>query len=236
MHKLIKLTLLTTLSVSLVTSVAAEPLESIPTETKTLSLGALLGGLIAGPAGALVGGAGGAWLGKREVEQQARETDLAARLAKRDAQLAELKLAFQQVQESAADYLREVKLERQRSAASNLEQGLSLNVHFATGEFRVDERMIPQLDRLALLLGQYPELQVYLEGYADPRGNRQYNQRLSEARVHAVRLHLLRAGLDPERVHSAAYGESRANGPVRGAEDWLFDRRVSLRVGFATEA
>jgi sortase system peptidoglycan-associated protein len=236
MNKLINVAASAALSAALAMPAIAEPVADIPTETKTLSLGALIGGLIAGPAGALVGGAGGAWLGKREVDHLARETDLAARLAEREARLNELELAFQQAEADAADYLHQVKLERQRSAASDLEQGLWLNVHFATGEFRVDERIIPQLDRLVVLLGQYPELQVHLEGYADPRGDARYNQQLSEARVNAVRLHLLRAGLDPARVHGAAYGESRAAKAAQSAEDWLFDRRVTLRVGFAAEA
>jgi sortase system peptidoglycan-associated protein len=230
MNKFKKATLLVAIGLTPVSQAA----DSLRSESMGLGRGALIGGLIGGPVGAIVGAAGGAWFGHREDTQQADRQRFAAQLAVRDQQLAELQEAFARAQQGAEEHLRQVKLERDRSAAEQLGSSLWLELHFATGEFALDARVIPQLERLAILLEQHPALQVYLEGHADPRGDRHYNQRLSEARANTVKLHLIRAGLDPERVHTTGYGESRV-GAAQGAERWVYDRRVTLRVGFAKQ-
>lgn len=48
---------------------------------------------------------------------------------------------------------------------------------------------------------------VYLSGYADPRGSDSYNDKLSKARVAAVNAYLKEHGLNVER--KCAYGESK---------------------------
>jgi len=55
-------------------------------------------------------------------------------------------------------------------------------------------------------LQQNPKLMIELEGYADPKGHRDYNVVLSQRRVEAVRRHLVKNGVELGRVDAIGLG------------------------------
>ena len=85
---------------------------------------------------------------------------------------------------------------------------------FARNEKSGDARISGSLASLAGALVDMPCLQVKLEGFADTRGSRRYNRKLSMRRVYAVWTALARSGLPVERMLSA---ELASSGGVAGA-------------------
>jgi hypothetical protein len=57
--------------------------------------------------------------------------------------------------------------------------------------------------------GSYPEPKLYLQGFADPRGSDEYNQKLSERRVAIVQHFLEAQGIPSSVFVSQAFGESK---------------------------
>ena len=64
------------------------------------------------------------------------------------------------------------------------------------------------LQGLAELLGEYPQLDVVIEGHTDSRGSDSYNMGLSERRANQVRDHLIDLGVRAGRISIVGKGES----------------------------
>jgi outer membrane protein OmpA-like peptidoglycan-associated protein len=78
-----------------------------------------------------------------------------------------------------------------------------------------------------------PDIRVQLDGFADERGDSQYNLELSEKRVEFVRNQLISAGIHPSRIRVAAHGESPAQDA--SVDSFALERRVSLRLFISPE-
>ena len=70
-----------------------------------------------------------------------------------------------------------------------------------------------------------PELALDLEGYTDAKGSRQYNVRLSQRRVDAVRAYLIEQGVERHRIRASARGPA-ANAAVPEGRK----RRVDIKL------
>ena len=73
-----------------------------------------------------------------------------------------------------------------------------------------------------------PDIRVQLDGFADERGDADYNHALSKKRVDHVRDLLVAAGVDPARISVSAHGEVAAAGPT--TDSFALERRVSLTL------
>ena len=78
-------------------------------------------------------------------------------------------------------------------------------------------------------------MDVHLSGHADARGNEDYNQQLSEARVDTVQTVLEDNGLTADRIHRHAYGESQARASVGDVDAYAFDRKVNVMLSLDDE-
>lgn len=65
------------------------------------------------------------------------------------------------------------------------------------------------LDAQAAWLARYPRVQIRVEGNADERGTREYNQALAGRRASAVRQYLSERGVNPARMSEISYGKER---------------------------
>jgi outer membrane protein OmpA-like peptidoglycan-associated protein len=87
-----------------------------------------------------------------------------------------------------------------------------------------------QLDTFALFASQQKDLRIFIEGHADSRGDRRYNQRLSDRRTVAVKRYLVSKGVNPGQISVKAYGEQQpitGNGTEQGRAQ---NRRVTVSV------
>ena len=82
----------------------------------------------------------------------------------------------------------------------------TVNVPFAFNRADLGDAAQTSLVPLVRELQQNPKLLVELEGYADPKGPRDYNVELSQRRVEAVRRYLVQNGVEVSRIHSIGLG------------------------------
>jgi outer membrane protein OmpA-like peptidoglycan-associated protein len=82
----------------------------------------------------------------------------------------------------------------------------SITVQFGFNRASLDDAAQTALVALVRELQQNPKLMVELEGYADPKGAREYNVQLSQRRVEAVRRYLVQNGIELARINSIGLG------------------------------
>ncbi|NKB38615.1 MAG: OmpA family protein [Gammaproteobacteria bacterium] len=204
-------------------------------EESGLGIGAIIGGLLGGPPGAILGAAGGAWLGNKEQQEDEKLFTLEQRLLEKNGELNTLRGEFSHLQGSFGQQLQKVKMEKHIGALEQLSRGVSLVVYFRTGSAEVDKDNLKRLQHLATFVKDFPEIQIQLSAHADKRGDEKYNFELSKQRALLVAEKLREAGLDGQRIHSHAYGESAAIASEADREAYVFDRRVNIQLTLDTE-
>jgi outer membrane protein OmpA-like peptidoglycan-associated protein len=193
--------------------------------------GAVVGAAAGGPVGFLVGAAVGAKLGDMYHEKDARNEALSAELS-----TARQRLDGLQAELAAADGdLRKVGAELQALVASGapemlelMKTGIEMDLLFRTEADELDAETVARVEELARVLAALPSVQISLDAWADPRGEADYNQSLSERRAEHVVSLLTGGGVPASRVSASAHGETAGEegDPDRNA----LDRRVSLTL------
>ena len=80
-----------------------------------------------------------------------------------------------------------------------------------------------------------PDVQLSLNGNADPRGTSPHNLDLSKRRVESVRAALVAGGVAATRIKTDAFGETRRKCTESTEECWQRDRRVEVWVGLGSQ-
>lgn len=81
---------------------------------------------------------------------------------------------------------------------------------FPPGRTRVDNIAKAQLDDLALLLKQFPDQSIVVDGHTDSTGDEETNLRIGLQRAESVKEYLVqRHGIDLSRITTNSYGSSR---------------------------
>lgn len=121
-----------------------------------------------------------------------------------------------------------------------LEGAIAFNapVHFDydSAEMREADRVI--LDRFAAVVNEvYPGALITVEGFTDPAGSAEYNERLGAARAETVARYLTMEGaITSDRLRTVSYGEASDRLVVPDAQgpgtDGLENRRVALVIDF----
>ncbi len=229
-----KAMILTTLAV-LLASMQAEAGSRVtrPGESIGVVGGVIVGVAAAGPVGALFGGALGAYLGN-SVEQAQKLGGVEGELVATSHELTTVRAELVRSQQSQVDANRRIDELTARLAAAptveSLGHGIALDVYFRTGQSEVGETTGKRLRQLALLLAQMPGLAVRLDGYADPRGDEQYNRKLSTERADSIMNVLLGAGVEAGRVEVFGHGASRSTSTAKDMDAYALDRRVSISL------
>jgi len=85
-----------------------------------------------------------------------------------------------------------------------------------------------ELDKLASMMQDNPNMTIRLEGHTDIIGDHDKNLQLSRDRVLACERYLVQAGINTSRIETAGYGDTR---PIltKGTDE---DRKVNRRVEF----
>jgi peptidoglycan-associated lipoprotein len=66
-----------------------------------------------------------------------------------------------------------------------------------------------KLDQVADYLRSHPNAALRIDGNCDERGTEEYNRSLGERRALAGREHLVRLGIDPNRIDTNTYGKDK---------------------------
>jgi len=87
-----------------------------------------------------------------------------------------------------------------------------------------------KVDKLGQYMKDNPNIEVGIDGHADPRGTAQYNQPLSQRRVDAIKAALVSAGVPSAKIQTGAFGETRLKCGEATEACWQRDRRVEVLV------
>lgn len=85
-----------------------------------------------------------------------------------------------------------------------------------------------ELERVAKMMRDNPELKILVKGHTDNRGNAVMNMDLSQRRAQKVKDYLIESGVDEVRVFSEGFGGTE---PIASNED-EFTRKLNRRVEF----
>ncbi|MCW0483806.1 OmpA family protein [Prolixibacteraceae bacterium A06] len=81
------------------------------------------------------------------------------------------------------------------------------SVLFALNSFSLTGDATANLDKLYIILSEYPDTNIEIQGHTDSSGSEAYNQTLSEQRAGSVSSYLLKKGVGANRVTTKGYGE-----------------------------
>lgn len=206
--------------IALTTMIAATPTiaaESSREEKIGVSSGAVIGAIAGGPVGFIIGATIGAKVGdtmhqKNESLQQSQQD---IRLLRNDFDAVSAEL--ERIQPLARPDL-----------INMLQAGIAMDLLFRTDEYVLVDTTGDRLASLGRTLASMPDVQIQLDGFADERGDADYNYALSQDRVTFVRDQLIAAGVDPSRIQLAAHGEVAAQDA--SVDSYALERRVSLTL------
>ncbi|OOV87573.1 peptidoglycan-associated lipoprotein Pal [Oceanospirillum linum] len=98
---------------------------------------------------------------------------------------------------------------------------------FDTSAIRDDSREV--LDLHVAYLNANPMQNVVLEGHADERGTREYNNALGERRGNAVKSYFMVQGVSADRIEVISYGEEKPAVIGHNNAAWSKNRRVEIK-------
>ena len=221
-------TIALTAAIVVATALAAQPAvaaaQSSKQENLGLGAGALIGAAAGGPFGFVIGAAVGAKIGDT--------------LHQRDAQIAGLEQSLDAAGDRAA--VLEDDVARLNAAIAGLrdvarpelvdlmQAGIAMDLLFRTNEAVLADSTGERLAELGSMLAAMPDIRIRLDGFADERGDADYNQALSESRVNHIRDRLLASGISAYRISTAAHGESPA--VEQTVDSYALERRVSVKL------
>lgn len=224
-------------SALIVSPLSAAQAQTSREETLGVGAGGLVGAAAGGPMGFIVGAAIGAKIGDSFHRRNERIDTLSADLDASHDTIGDLELdiaALSRGIDAMAEDLAYIEQVSYPELTRLLEAGVSMDLLFRTDEHVLPASTSERFAAFAERLATMPNVQLNLDGFADPRGASDYNQRLSAQRVEQVRGLLIAAGVSPERITTAAHGETEAQD--RSPDSLALERRVSVTLSLTGEA
>lgn len=212
--------------ISTIALIAASPVfaQASKQENVGTGTGALVGAAAGGPVGLVLGAAIGARIGNNMHTKNATIDSLNASL---DASNESIRQLSRDVDSLGAELDRLQQIDRP-ALVNLLQAGIAMDLLFRTDESALADATGDRLADLARSVAAMPDINVQLDGYADERGDSDYNLELSRQRVEFVRDQLVAAGIDGSRIRIAAHGEVPAQDAT--PDSYALERRVSLKI------
>ena len=104
------------------------------------------------------------------------------------------------------------------------------NVFFYQSKALLKSESYPELDRLADIMNENPNMVIEIEGHTDNQGKKKLNQELSDKRVVAVMNYLLTKGVSPRRMTGKGHGGTLPIMPNDTEENRQMNRRVEFKI------
>ncbi len=115
------------------------------------------------------------------------------------------------------------------------------DVLFDTGKSNLKQNAQISLAKVSVILQQYPDLKLQIEGYTDSVGGDEYNLKLSQSRANATQAFLVSNNVNPANITATGYGKSHPVADNNTAAGKAQNRRVEMvvsgpSIGVATQA
>lgn len=105
-----------------------------------------------------------------------------------------------------------------------------LQVEFEPGGFAPVMNTIADIEALLVVMRDFPDLRIAIEGHTDNAGESEKNLKLSQWRADWVRRFLLERGIPAERVQAQGFGDSQPIADNSTPEGQQQNRRLVIRV------
>ncbi|MDD4108473.1 MAG: OmpA family protein [Prolixibacteraceae bacterium] len=106
----------------------------------------------------------------------------------------------------------------------------SSNILFAFDKSNLSEEAKTNLDKLVIVLNNYPDTDIEVQGHTDSRGSEAYNQTLSEQRAGTVSSYLTGKGIAYNRLDIKGFGETLPKYENDTADGRTLNRRVEFMI------
>lgn len=223
------------LAVGIIACLIATPAMAEGGASKKESIGVGIGGVIGavagGPMGFIAGAAIGAKIGDEFHQKDSDVTSLSDSLARSKEKISELETSVDALNrdiDSLGGDLQRMRAVSRPELTTLMQAGIEMDLLFRTDEDELGITTDSKLRKLATILSTMPGVYVQLDGFADERGDTEYNQRLSARRAEHVRDTLMSNGVAESRIKLAAHGESPAVDD--NIDSFALERKVSLTL------
>jgi outer membrane protein OmpA-like peptidoglycan-associated protein len=186
--------------------------------------GAVVGALAGGPVGLVIGAALGAKIGDTMHQKNERIDYLQGSVDESEQAVANLKGNI----DTLSNEIERLQTVARPELVSLLQAGIAMDLLFRTDEAVLVDVTGDRLAQLAQTIVDMPDIHIKLDGFADARGDAEYNLALSERRVEFIRDQFVAAGVDPSRINVSAHGESPAQD--ESLDSYALERKVSVRL------
>lgn len=223
------ITALSIITLVAATSAVAEPASK--EENIGVGSGALIGAAAGGPVGLVIGAAIGAKIGDKMHRKNTEIETLNVSLDSSEDEVLELKGELDTLNDNLdalSARLAHVQSIDRPALVNLMQAGIAMDLLFRTDEHALADTTGARLAELASSVATMPDIRVQLDGFADERGDADYNLELSKKRVEFVRDQLAAAGIEPSRIRITAHGEAPAQDD--SIDSYALERRVSLKL------
>ncbi len=171
-------------------------------------------------------------MAKAASEQHAQQAEAQAQAAQQKAAAAQAKAEqYRKEREAELAHLQQVlgQIAQTRKTAMGLVMTLGSNsIRFAFDKSALRPRDKEVLSRVAGVLSTVEGYQIYVYGYTDDIGTKEYNLALSRRRAKSVRDYLVANGLSPKIITTKGFGKSDPLVPGSSPKARAINRRVEI--------
>jgi outer membrane protein OmpA-like peptidoglycan-associated protein len=219
------------LIVAVATSSPAIAASASKQENAGVGAGVLIGALAGGPVGAIIGAAIGAKVGDTMHNKASTIDTLSGSLDESRSDVAilesDIRTLSSDIDSLSAELEHFQEIDRPQ-LVSLMQAGIAMDLLFRTDEYVLADTTGGRLADLAAAVAQMRDVRVQLDGFADERGDSDYNLKLSKKRVEFVREQLIAAGINPSQIRISAHGEAPAQD--ESVDSYALERRVALKI------
>ncbi len=104
------------------------------------------------------------------------------------------------------------------------------NVFFDFDKWELRPESYIELKRVVKLLKENPSIEIEMSAHTDSRGSDEYNFKLSDNRARSVMEYIISQGIDPNRISSHGYGETKPVATNDTDEGRQLNRRVEFKI------
>lgn len=104
------------------------------------------------------------------------------------------------------------------------------NVFFDFDKWDLRGESFLELNRVVKLLEENPAIVIEMSAHTDSYGSDDYNFKLSDNRARSVMEYILSKGIDPSRITSKGYGETKPVAPNDTPDNRQLNRRVEFTI------
>ena len=102
------------------------------------------------------------------------------------------------------------------------------DIHFEYDKAVIKPSSFKTIQGIATMLTENSKIHLSIEGHTDNTGARDYNLKLSSSRAEAVRVALIKMGINSARLTAKGFGESQPINPNKTEAERALNRRVEF--------